>query len=116
MTISTVTPAAAPAALASVVPSASRVFFLGTEGPAATSRARQIRIASGRDFFKDLADLRLSGASAAPGVVRLLAARIVAEQTVAPSLVIVEHTAFTGLAEADLAALFPGANILRVSG
>lgn len=116
MTITTVTTAAAPAAIASAVPSASRILYVGTEGVGATSRARQIRIASGHDFFKDVADLRLYGADAEPGAVRTIAARTVAEQAVAPSLIIVEHLAFTGLAAADLAVLFPSASVLRIAG
>ena len=115
MTVSTVTAAAAPAAIASVVTAASRVFYLGTEGPNALSRCRSIRLASGLEFFKDVADLRLFGAAAEPAIVRALAARVVAEQAVAPSLVIVEHVAFTGLGGADLVALFPGADVLRIS-
>lgn len=116
MTVSTVTTAAAPAAIASAVPSASRILYVGTEGVGATSRARQIRIASGHDFFKDVADLRLYGADAEPATVCAVAARVVAEQVVAPSLVVVEHAAFTSLAAVDLASLFPGANALRISG
>lgn len=116
MTIQSVTPTAAPAALAGAVTAASRVFYLGTEGPNALPRCRSIRIAAGKDFFKDVADLRLFGADAEPGTVRTVAARVVAEQVVAPSLVIVEHTAFAGLSEADFAAIFPSANVLRITG
>lgn len=115
MTITNVTAAAASAAIAGAVPTATRIFYLGTEGPNALPRCRSIRIAAGVDFFKDVADLRLYGADAEPGAVRTIAARVVDEQVVAPSLVITEHAAFTGLEEADLAALFPGANFLRIS-
>jgi len=116
MTVTTITLAAAPAAIASAVTAASRVLFLGTEGPNALPRCRSIRIAAGRDFFKDTADLRLFGADAEPGVVRTIAARVVAEQAVAPSLIILEHPAFASLGEADLRALFPSANVVRISG
>ena len=116
MTVSAFTAAAAPAAIAGAVPSATRVFYLGTEGPNALPRCRSIRIAAGKDFFKDVADLRLYGADAMPATIRTVAARAFAEQAVAPSLIILEHPAFASLEEADLGALFPGANVVRISG
>lgn len=115
MSFVSVSSTAASAAIASAVTASSRVLYFGIERQNALTRCRSIRVASGRDFFTDASDLRLFGADAEPGIVRTVAARVVAEQVVVVDLVIVEHTAFAGLSEVDFAVLFPGAGVLRIA-